>query len=334
LTDTLPVSVTNVVSASNATAATYQGGQIVWEFGDIAAGITETVYITLTAPVSATNGFVLTNSAVVTTTSVDNPSNNAASVGTTLYQLVPIATVRAGSSGTIFAVQGKIIVAPGTYNGTEWALQDSSGGIAVYHYPPPVVSLGDTVKLIGERGAYNGQEQFSDILYFENLASGAEVAPLITDTGAIDTGSTEGWLVRVEGVVSGLNCPNDHSFDVDDGSGSTYVYVDSDTGADLCSLGTENGDNVQITGFSTEYNGTMEIKPRRPADLMLLKSTPDFSKDAPSNVAAGSLFTYTITLENFTGSAINSIVVTDVIPASNGWLPRRSLPFQPGRTPH
>ncbi len=316
LTDTLPISVTNVVSASNALTATHSGNQIVWEFGDIPAGVTETVHLTVTTPAAVSNGFVLTNRAVVSTTSVDDFANNSAAVNTTLYPLVPIATARAGNDGDTFAVEGQVIVAPGTYNFTEWALQDSSGGIAVYDYPPPAVSLSDTVRLIGTRGTHNGQEQFSDILSLALVSGGPEVTPLITDTGIIDAGQAEGWLVQVEGTISGLDCPGDHNFSVDDGSGAVFVYVDADTGADMCSLGTRNGDTVIVTGFSTEYNGTFEIKPRRPADLALLRNAPEISKAAPPNVDPGATLPYTITIENYTGSELTHLVITDTVPAN------------------
>ncbi len=315
LTDTLPVSATNVVSSSNALTVTNLGNAIVWEFGSISPGITETVYLTLTAPVSAPDGFLLTNSAVVTTTSADDPANNNAAVNTSLYTPVPIATVRAGTSGATYAVEGQVIVAPGTYNGTEWALQDSSGGIAVYDYPPPPVSLSDTVRLIGVRGAYNGQEQFSDILYLDFVSSGPEASPVITETGAIASGQSEGWLVQVQGTLSGLNCPGDRSFYVNDGTGGAYIYVDADTGADMCSLGAQDGDTAIVVGFSTEYNGTFEIKPRRQSDLALRRSAPSITKSAPANVAPGATFTYTISVENMLGRELTGLVITDTVPA-------------------
>ena len=175
LTDTLPVSVTNVISASNALTATNLDTQIVWQFGSLGANVTETVFLTATLPYTVSNGFVLTNNAVVTTTSTDDPANNSAAVNTAVYPIVPIATARGGNDGDVFAVEGKVIVTPGTYNGTEWALQDASGGISVYYNPPPSVNLGDTIRLIGTRGSHKGQEQFTNALAFMNLGSGPEV---------------------------------------------------------------------------------------------------------------------------------------------------------------
>ncbi|HEB66235.1 MAG TPA: DUF11 domain-containing protein, partial [Chloroflexi bacterium] len=228
----------------------------------------------------------------------------------------------AGSSGTTYAVEGQAIVAPGTYNGTEWALQDSSGGIAVYDYPPPPVSLSDTVRLIGVRGAYNGQEQFSDILYLDFVSSGPEASPVITETGAIASGQSEGWLVQVQGTLSGLNCPGDRSFYVNDGTGGAYIYVDADTGADMCSLGAQDGDTAIVVGFSTEYNGTFEIKPRRQSDLALRRSAPSITKSAPANVAPGATFTYTISVENMLGRELTGLVITDTVPADlSGIIP-------------
>jgi uncharacterized repeat protein (TIGR01451 family) len=320
LTDTLPVSLTNVISTSNAITVTTLGNQIVWEFGELGSGITETVYVTATVPADMPFGTVITNQAAVTTTTPgDDPINNSTSVNTTIYEIVPIATARAGSPNEIFAVEGKVTAATGTYHANEWEIQDDSGGIAVYYYPPLPTALGDTVRVVGALGDYGGQEQLINLLYSANLGSGPEVSPLITDTAVVASGSTEGWLVQVEGIASGVpsSCGFNHSFYLNDGSGAVQIYVDGTTGLSVCSMGLQNGDFVTLTGFSSEYNGTPQIKPRIPADIRVINPAPVISKSAASTVEPGGLLTYTITLENKVGIDLIDITIVDSVPANS-----------------
>ncbi len=277
LTDTLPISVTYAADDSGVTPTNPTPGVYVWSFGDVPADTTRTFHLTATLDAGIATGTVLTNQAEASTDTVgDNPANNTAQWNTTVYQVVPIATARAGSTGQVFAIEGRVIYVPGTYQATGWGLQDASGGIAAYYSPAPTVALGDQVRLVATLGAYYNEEQMSaPVYYFAHLGAGPEVDPRPQDTGDIATGATEGWLVVVTGTVSGLgSCAGNYSFYVDDGSGAAYIYVDQDTGVNVCTMGIANGDNVRIVGFSTQYQTTYEVKPRRPADVAEVDATP------------------------------------------------------------
>jgi subtilisin family serine protease/DNA/RNA endonuclease YhcR with UshA esterase domain len=179
-----------------------------------------------------------------------------------------IADARSGSNGDVFSLQGIVTYVPGTYNSTGWALQDDTGGIAVFDSSlVPTVSLGDHVWLVGERGEFNGEEQMTNLTDFANLGSVGAVTPISYTTSMVDSGATEGWLVEVTGTISNLTtCSGaNFSFDLDDGSGAVQIYVDETTGIDMCSY--SNSDTVTIQGFSTEYNSTYQVKPRFQADI-------------------------------------------------------------------
>ncbi len=272
ITDTLPISVTGVISSSSALTATQSTTQTIWEFGDLISGTAETIVLTVTVDAAAPSGLLLTNQAeAATETPGDNPANNQDQVTTTIYQIVPIAAARAGNNGDIFAVEGQVIYTPGTFNLSGWALQDASGGIGVYYSAPPAIALHDKVRLIATRGDFNGEEQFTTPLYlFENLGPGPVVTPTAFSTADVAAGLSEGWLAKAEGFVSGLGgCTGNYQFSLDDGSGPATIYVDADTGVDVCTMGVVDGAHIKVTGFSTEYNGQFEIKPRFPADIDL-----------------------------------------------------------------
>ncbi len=214
-------------------------------------------------------------------------------------ETVPIATARAGNVGETFAVEGTVTYVPGTFSYPGWALQDASGGIAVYDSGlVPTVNYGDVVQIIGNRGAYNGEEQLGSISYFNNLGPGAEVTPIVTTTNALDSGSVEGWIVEIQGTISDLSdCNGNYSFNVDDGSGIAAVYVDQDTGIDVCNLGGANGEEIQVVGFATEYNGSHQLKPRRSSDVAVLLDTPIVISTTPENNATGVLTDTVISIE-------------------------------------
>ncbi len=354
LTDVLPDGFVYVgddsgVSPSGSGSAT---DPLVWEFqSPLAPGAS----LSFNFVVSATDSIIATgrytNTATVAVAGGDwAPDNDTAQAGVMVYRVVPIATARAGSTGTVFAVEGQVIYVPGTYNALEWGVQDASGGIAVYYSPAPNVSLGDYVRVVATRGVYNNQEQLqSPVLYSATLGSGPEVAPRPYATGVISTGTTEGWLVQVEGYVSGLgNCTGNYSFLVNDGSGPAYIFVDQDTGVNVCGMGISNGDYVRVAGFSTQYGNLYEIKPRRSADIQELYPTTFVYHDLEDVVHSGeavylagsfngwsttatpmsanddfSVFSVTVTLPNSGTYEYKYVVYTDTVPsgpANWNWL--------------
>jgi len=284
VTDTTRVTVTDVlppgfVYVNDDSGATPSGSgtladPLVWVLTDpITAGMDFGFQVVVSATDAITRSGSYNNEVTIDTEPPDVlVGNNSANAAVTVYRFLPIATARAGSNGELFAMEGRAIYVPGTFGTSEWGMQDSSGGISVYYSPPPAMALGDTVLLVATRGAFNNQEQMAaPVLYFANLGAGPEVDPLLHATGDIGTGSTEGWLVQVNGYVSGLD-PADcgqagnFQFNLDDGTGPAVIYVDIDTGIYLCD-DVVNGDYLRVTGFSTQYSTTYEVKPRQPADI-------------------------------------------------------------------
>ncbi len=354
LTDVLPEGFvyvsddSGVAPSGSGTAA----DPLVWVFSD---SLDPSASLSFHLVVSATDALTArgryTNTAQVAVEGGDwIPENDTAQAGVVVYRIVPIAVARAGAVSETFAVEGTVIYTPGTYNLYEWGIQDDSGGIAVYYSPAPSVSYGDRVRLVATRGVYRNQEQMNAPVYhFSVLGSGPEVAPKPYATGVISTGTTEGWLVQVEGYVSGLGtCTGNYSFLVNDGSGPAYIYVDQDTGVNVCAMGITNTDYVRVVGFSTQFDNLYEIKPRRPADVKELYPTTFVYHDLEDVVRSGeavylagsfngwsttattmtassdfSVFSVTVVLENPGTCEYKYVVYTDTArsgPANWNWL--------------
>lgn len=319
VTDTLPVSTTFVSVESTALTTTLAGGQVILEMGDLPADTLETIVMTVTVDADVPSYTILTNSVTATTlTPGDNEANNTDTWNTTIYQIIPISAARAGTDGQVFAVRGQVVYTPGTFNGSGWALQDASGGIGVFYNPPPSVARDDTVLLMATRGSFSGEEQFvAPVLLYANEGQGSPVTPTDYTTSDVAAGLSEGWLVHIEGVLSDLTtCTGNYDFLIDDGSGPATVFIDQDTGVNLCNQGAQNGDTVLVTGYSTQFNATYEVKPRDVNDVILIQDVPVLTKDAPAQVLPGELFTYTLSLQNFTGNTLTGVVITDVVPVN------------------
>lgn len=315
ITDTLPTGLTYVSDTSGLPCPTCATGSLVWSAGTVSAGSSYSFTLVTAVAPTITVTSILTNSVTVASPDGDgNPVDNTAVHATTIYPLVPIAQARAGNNGDLFAIEGRVIYEPGTYNVNGWGVQDDSGGIGVFYAPPPVLQLGDMVRLVATRGSFQNEEQLNaPVHYFAHLGPGPEVPPLPVSTGQIADGSSEGWLAVISGTVSGLYCPT--QFYLDDGTGAAYVYVDVDTGIDVCGGGLRNGMTAVVTGYSTQYQNLYEIKPRRPADVQFVANAPSLNKAAPVLVGPGQLFTYTLTVFNNLGYTLNNVVITDAVPA-------------------
>ena len=103
---------------------------------------------------------------------------------------------------------------------------------------------------------------------------------------------------------------------LDDGSGMTQVYVDGTTGVNICDMGVQNGYEIAVIGFSTEFIGTYQVKPRQDSDIIIMMDIPSIGKSAPAQVQPAELFTYTVTVQNFTGGTMTNLVITDAVPGN------------------
>ena len=319
VTDTLPADI-SFVSNTGGFVPTLPAGLVVWDLGEVPITTNEIAFtVVVTSSASIPNDSIRTNQVEVSTDTLGDPlNNNTAQAQTTIKNIVPIATARAGSTGQVFAVEGQVTFLPGTFSANDWGLQDASGGIVGYFYPPPDVALGDYVRLMATRADYNGQEELAEPVYYvANLGPGPEVTPMILTTGAVDSGDTDGLLMQISGIITGLTtCPanQNYSFMVDDGSGAAMVYVDTTTGIDVCAMGTANGKEMLVTGFSSQYGSVFQVKPRQDSDIDVDANYPAISKDAPTVVAPSDVFSYTITVENRMGITITNVTVEDNLP--------------------
>ncbi len=222
-------------------------------------------------------------------------------VMTVTFAAVPIADARAGSDGDIFGLEGVVTAPNSTWNNaSEWAFQDESGGIAAFFMADPPISLGDTVRMVATRGSFNNQEQMIfPLYYFDVVAAGTPPDPITYTTGQVAAGDSEGWLIYTEGIVGNMpaTCGTGYNITLNDGSGAATVRIEAATGINLCNLGIQNGDMLGVTGFSTQFNVTYQVKPRSISDLNLFVDVPVVISTFPTNNATNVLTDTLITIQ-------------------------------------
>src|SRR5450830_349653 len=160
-------------------------------------------------------------------------------------------------------------------------VQDATGGLDVFGISTSVIPLGTLVRVTGIVGQYEGDSQIhvlsesDDILMIDSTP--ALVSPLSMSTGASMLETSEGWLVKVEGVVTSIvTTGGDNSVYINDGTGVAKVYVYGYVGD-----GTDNaamlgawdpaitvGDWVSAIGLASQDAAGHRLRVRNTAEIV------------------------------------------------------------------
>jgi hypothetical protein len=198
---------------------------------------------------------------------------SAAQTATARPRPLSIAAARLLPLGTVVTVTGIASTPSGVFDSSffdkGFAIQDASAGI--------FVSLQQEVRVVPRvRVTVTGVLKSSSGLLVIAPASpsavvlqgiGPRVEPEWVETKSISE-ATEGRLVLVIGRLTSdvtNDLPYGHKFTVDDGSGETQIFINTQTGIDVSKLA--NGQLVSIIGFSSQFETHYEIDPRGPGDL-------------------------------------------------------------------
>lgn len=167
-------------------------------------------------------------------------------------------------AGQVVTVEGVIYVVKGTYNSGTHYIQGSDGGIAFFNSAAPTLTYGDRVQVTGTVSAFQGEIQISPAPTITYVGHEAEVEPQ-----ALSIGQLMGDYENVGSLVSCIGYVRNKaagSFTLYDGADTVFVYIDSDTGINLG--GVDNGDQYKVISPAVNFNGLIELKPRRQSDLI------------------------------------------------------------------
>ncbi|WP_117168312.1 5'-nucleotidase C-terminal domain-containing protein [Paraliobacillus sediminis] len=181
---------------------------------------------------------------------------------------VTIAEARNAEAGTVVTVEGIVTTTPGVWGSNGFYMQDETGG--TYVFGDDSVSIGDIVTFTAEAASYGGEFQLSGVTGLDITGSTDVPNPIELSPSAIED-SNQGELVSLKGVtISDLEEVNDYGtfeFTASIDGESILVRVDNRTGLAYADFEFENGDVIDITGISSIYNGTYQLKITSPTDV-------------------------------------------------------------------
>ena len=183
---------------------------------------------------------------------------------------IPIALARMVERDSAVVVDGVVIVAQNTFRDDNVYIQDASGGIQVFGVDESLdLALGDSVRVDGVMGQFNGELQIVDPVVVV-LGQGTVPAPLAVTGSQIVANGDEGELARIEdalvtrvGSASGSGSFSVTALAPD--STTFTIRVEGRTG--LTPADFTAGSVYDVTGVLASFNGTGQIKPRGAGDI-------------------------------------------------------------------
>ncbi len=168
--------------------------------------------------------------------------------------------------GQTVTVTGTVYVVAGTYNSGTHYIQGATGGISFFRSGSGLI-LGDIVEVTGTVGAFSGEIQINSPS-ITKIGTGPEIAPTPMTLATIlaDYEQVGSFVSTIGTVTTTVFNGGNEQFWIADGPDTIQVYIDVDTGIDVSAVAV--GDLYQITSPVVNFNGEIELKPRRQSDLV------------------------------------------------------------------
>lgn len=238
-----------------------------------------------------TNGGVITCAPVPVTVLVSEQA--FASTPLRVSCRINVADAEKRTSGSVITVGGIVTAAPGTYRANNLYLQDVSGGMQAFGVPGGTssgIAEGDSIEITGPLGAFQQELQMSPVNSFRIASRGRPVtarpytvAQLRSAyTANVQTAKPIGELVVVRGVrlrgvpavPTGTAGAGGTDFRVVQGTDSIAgrfdVLQNVQANLDAARPDTRCYD---VTGILGLFGSTLQIKPRRPSDIVVSEAT-------------------------------------------------------------
>lgn len=222
---------------------------------------------------------------------------------------IDIAEARAAPAGQTVSVEGIVTWHP-SFDARQIFLQDGTAGIAVFAAANPVAAVGDRVQITGERGAFDGEVQISNVVSFVNLGPEGEPEPRPVTAAEINAGMFQGELVTLDGTVEQVDVL---SFDnqmllLRDGAGDPFaVRVDSRTG-------TVPGD--WVVGETYALTGVLGTDEAESGTEIEVEHPHRLETRGPSDIVAGGSI---VTIGDARAMVSETVVVQGVVTWQNEW---------------
>lgn len=171
-------------------------------------------------------------------------------------------------------VEGTITSTPGAWGKNAFYLQDDTGGIYIFQEANGY-KMGQKVAVTGDVTRYNDEFELTNV---KVTVKGTETLPqpkVVTTINADNQGQVV-KLVKVK--ITGIENKNESvEFNAVNGQNTTRIRIDSRTGVNYSAFTAKYSENdiLDITGISSIFKGTYQLKPRFADDMALANSGSD-----------------------------------------------------------
>jgi len=187
---------------------------------------------------------------------------------------LPIEQARQQLDGVEVQVSGVVTVPSARFESAlmdkGFAVQDMSGGIYISTEQSLNLQPGDAVEVVGTVGDDGHGQRIVRLEQWQHREGDHALMPS-QQVSVREAARLEGNLVTVQGTLTRSlkdDAPYGDRLWLADDTGTIQIYMPKSTGIQPQSLPfLKPGNTLQVTGFSSQYDGTDEIVPRSVKDL-------------------------------------------------------------------
>ena len=194
----------------------------------------------------------------------------AAAEDSTIYELTGVITRMYRDNNENDTLYGNFYLKDATGEVLIYGLMDKSGN---KYWEASGVKIGDTITVQTIRTSYNGTPQGKNATYISHTAGTGETptpepepeptpGDVVKATIAEFLAAAEGnTIYELTGVIKNVANTNYGNFDLQDATGTVYVYgiYDADGNKVFTSLGLKEGDTLTMRGVRTSYNDEPQV---------------------------------------------------------------------------
>lgn len=200
-------------------------------------------------------------------------------------------------------------------------IQDETGGITIFGVSQTKLSLGTKVRIIGTAGQYEGDYQLQinneveDLVVLDEQIK--EVEPKLLSTADSMKKENEGWLVKVQGIVTRIDIEDNSLYVKDDSGKEARVYVNGYIGGNpdyRYGLGRWDpkikvGDVVSVIGLvSTDPVGP-RLRVRNTSEIIRISDEYPIVIRGVEKTEVGDKFGVKVDVENIADDNINGVII-------------------------
>lgn len=191
--------------------------------------------------------------------------------GLKILQLQQVSTVKELNNDSEVTVEGIALTNGGPWGDKGFYVHDGTGGIFVYQDEFDV-NEGDFVRVTGKKAEYNGEIQIASVFSIDTLGTNKDLPEIKTVTLDEIDASLVGELVKVENVtIEELEEKEYGTFEFTakgNEDPSIIFRVDNRTGLSFEDFTFSEEDTVEVIGIVGQYNDNIQVKPRKPEDIV------------------------------------------------------------------